>query len=165
VARPLLVLGLGNVLCGDDGAGVIAVEALARGWRTPPGVTILDGGTLGLSLLGLLCDARAAILVDAIAQPGAAPGTLVRLGGDEALLAVGQRLSPHQVGVADLLAAARLLDRCPDPLVLVGVVPSTLDAGLGCSPAVCAAIPGLVGMVADECRALGHELAPVEAAA
>jgi len=63
---PLLVLGLGNVLCGDDGTGVVAVHLLERRYRVPDGVQVLDGGTLGLSLLPYLEQAQQAILVDAI---------------------------------------------------------------------------------------------------
>jgi hydrogenase maturation protease len=156
--RTLLVLGLGNVLCGDDGLGVAAIEELARRYRLPPDVTVLDGGTLGLDLLGALGEARAAVLVDAVAAPDCAPGTPVRLEGDDAELAVGERLSPHQIGVADLLAAARLIGCHPETLVLVGLVPASTELGIGCSPPVAAALPALVARVAAECGALGYAL-------
>ena len=58
---PLLILGLGNVLCADDGAGVVAVARLLQRWQGPNGVRILDGGTLGLALLPELQDADRAI--------------------------------------------------------------------------------------------------------
>lgn len=48
---PLLVLGLGNVLLEDDGVGTAAVTLLRDRYDAPPGVRVLDGGTLGLSLL------------------------------------------------------------------------------------------------------------------
>ena len=114
---PLLVLGLGNVLCGDDGLGAVAVHLLERRYRAPDGVLVLDGGTLGLSLLPNLEQAREAILVDAIRTDGA-PGSFVRLEGDDVAPAVAARLSVHQVGVLDLLEAARWRERysvTPDP--------------------------------------------------
>jgi hydrogenase maturation protease len=153
----LLVLGLGNVLLGDDGLGVEAVERLRRERRLPDDVVAVDGGTLGLALLGVLGDSERAILVDAIAADGP-PGTLVRLEGDDAVLAVEQRLSVHQVGVADLLAAARLIEHYPGKLVLLGVVPESIDLRVGCSAAVNAALPALVARVIEECAALGHPL-------
>ena len=143
---PLLVLGLGNLLCCDDGLGVVAVHHLLRRYTPPAGARILDGGTLGLSLLPHLEDAQAAILVDAIRGDGP-PGSLLRLEGEEVGPAVSARLSSHQVGVADLLDAARWRLRIPDRLLLLGVVPETVALGLGLSPAVAAAVPKLVARI------------------
>jgi len=157
-AVPLLVLGLGNVLCGDDGLGVVAVHLLSRSYDAPD-ARILDGGTLGLSLLPHLEEARHAILVDAI-RADAPPGTLVRLEGEDVGPAVASRLSPHQVGVADLLDGARWRDRYPDRLVLLGLVPETLDLGLRRSPSVEAALPALVEAVVAEAQSLGHLFSP-----
>lgn len=151
----LLVLGLGNPLCGDDGLGVAAVEELGRRYRAPPGALFLDGGTLGLSLLPFLEDAEQAILVDAV-RDDAPPGTLVRLSGTEVRPAVESRLSVHQVGVADLVGAADLLGRLPRRLVLLGLVPASLDLGVGLSPEVAPRLGALVEAVAAEAQALGH---------
>jgi hydrogenase maturation protease len=159
---PLLILGLGNILCTDDGVGAVAVHRLLRAYDAPAGVRVLDGGTLGLSLLPLLEEADAVILVDAIRGDGAA-GTLVRIEGEDVAPAVAARLSVHQVGVADLLDSARLLGRCPPRLVLVGIVPADLGLGVALSPAVAAGLPRLLSAVADEARSLGFPLLPREA--
>lgn len=151
---PLLVLGLGNVLLEDDGVGAAAVALVAEGFEPPPGARVLDGGTLGLSLLPYVEDADTVILVDAVRTDGA-PGTLVRLEGDEVAPAVATRLSPHQVGVADLLDGARLVGRYPRRVVLLGVVPASIELGVGLTPAVQAALPRLVERVVQEAQALG----------
>ncbi|MBI3401628.1 MAG: HyaD/HybD family hydrogenase maturation endopeptidase [Acidobacteria bacterium] len=155
--EPLLVLGLGNILCSDDGAGALVVHALDRAFERPAGVDVMDGGTLGLSLLPYLEAAPAAILVDAV-RADAPPGSIVRLEGADVAPAVEQRLSPHQIGVADLLDGVRWLDRYPPRLVLLGVVPATIDLGVGCSPAVHAALPRLLDAVVEEIRRLGFDL-------
>jgi hydrogenase maturation protease len=154
----LLVLGLGNLLCGDDGLGAAAVSLLDRDYEAPDGVRILDGGTLGLALLPHLEDARDVILVDAILadQP---TGSLVRLTGDDVAPAVLHRLSPHQIGVADLLDGARLRGRYPSRLVLLGVVPLTIGLGVSRSAQVDARLPDLVERVVEEARSMGYELA------
>jgi len=152
----VLVLGLGNVLCGDDGAGVVAVHRLARAWATPAAVRVVDGGTLGLDLLALVAASDRVILVDAVRADGA-PGTLVRLTGDAVAPAVYERLSPHQIGVADLLAGAALCDRYPDEAVIVGIVPAMTDLQLGCTSAVEANLDALVDRVVAELRAMGVE--------
>lgn len=156
-ATSLLVLGLGNVLCGDDGLGVEAVRRLLEEYEPPDGVQVLDGGTLGLALLGWVAEAEALLLVDAIRddQP---PGTLVRLDQREVAPAVRERLSPHQVGVADLFDGLELLGRAPDRVVLWGAVPARLELCTELSPAVSAALPALVEAVAAEAARLGHEL-------
>jgi hydrogenase maturation protease len=155
----LLVLGLGNVLCGDDGLGVVAVHLLQHRYRSPDGVQALDGGTLGLSLLPQLERARKAILVDAIRAEGP-PGSLVRLEGDEVAPAMAARLSVHQVGVVDLLDAARWRGCFPSRLILLGLVPESLELGLQRTAAVEAALPELVERIVAEARGLGHVFIP-----
>jgi hydrogenase maturation protease len=153
----LLVLGLGNVLLGDDGAGPAVIAALRDSRAVPAGVRALDGGTLGLSLLPYLEDARRVILVDAVAADAPA-GTLVRLEGADVGPAVMTRLSPHQVGVADLLEGARWHDREPQRLVLLGVVPHSIELGVGLSEPVRRALPELTELVCAEARACGFSL-------
>jgi hydrogenase maturation protease len=152
---PVLVLGLGNVVCTDDGAGIAAIHKLIREYAMPEGVVVLDGGTLGLSLLPLVDSADQLILVDAIQAEGP-PGTQVRIEGEDVAPAVYERLSPHQIGVADLLAGASLLDRYPDRVVILGVVPESMDLGLERTHAVEAAIPELVERVVEELSAMGY---------
>jgi hydrogenase maturation protease len=155
---PLLVLGLGNVLLEDDGVGGAAVSLLLDRYRAPAGVEVLDGGTLGLSLLPYLESAAAAILVDAVGAD-AAPGSIVRLDGDDVAPAVATRLSPHQVGVSDLLDGARWLERYPPRVVLLGLVPASMNLAVGLSPRVRASLPDLVERVVDEARELGFTFA------
>jgi hydrogenase maturation protease len=153
----LLVLGLGNVLCRDDGVGVAAVTRLLRRYRAPDDVRVLDGGTLGLSLLPYLQCARDVILVDAIAADAPA-GSAVRLEGDAVVPAVEQRLSPHQVGVCDLLDGARLLagDDDSQRIVLLGIVPDRVELGTGLTEHVEAAVDALVEAVVLEAASMGY---------
>lgn len=154
----LLILGLGNVLCADDGLGAAAVARLTRAWAPPPGVLVRDGGTLGLALLPLVEAARDVVLVDAV-RADAPPGTLVRLEGEAVPAAALERLSVHQIGVADLLGALAWRGRMPRRLVLLGLVPETIDLDLGRSPAVEAALPALVAAIVEEAAALGARFA------
>jgi hydrogenase maturation protease len=158
----VLVLGLGNLLCGDDGLGPAVVAQMARDGGCD-GVDVLDGGTLGLALLPLLADADVAVLVDAVRNGDAAPGTLLRIDGEAVLPAVRERLSVHQIGVADLLDAARLTGHYPPELVLLGLVPESLELGIGLSDAVQRNVPALIEAIRAELGALvrpssGHEV-------
>ena len=152
---PLLVLGLGNVLCSDDGAGVIALHHLRRHYELPANVRVVDGGTLGLDLLALVAEADRVVMIDAV-RADAPPGTLVRLSGEEVARTVYERLSPHQIGVADLIAGAALVDRYPYEVVIVGVVPETIELQLGTSQPVTDALPDLLDNVLAELAAHGY---------
>jgi hydrogenase maturation protease len=138
-----LVLGLGNILLGDEGLGVRVVERLQARYDFGPEVLVLDGGTLGLDLLPYLEDADRLLVVDAL-ELGQAPGTVARLEGDQIPAFLGTKVSPHQIGLADLLVAARLRGSLPDELVLWGAQPAVLDVGLELSPAVAVQVDVLV---------------------
>jgi len=153
----VLVLALGNVLLGDDGLGAAAVARIEREYRVPPSVHLEDGGTLGLSLLGLLTNAEHVILVDAVRADGL-PGTLVRLDGEDVGDAVRDRLSPHQVGVADLLDAARLIDRYPATVTLLGLVPDAIELAVVRSAAVDDKLDDLVAAIVREVQILGYQM-------
>ena len=163
-----LVLGLGNVLLSDDAIGVWVADRLARGYEFPDDVAVLEGGTLGLDLLPRLDGVERVLLIDAL-ELGRVPGTLVRLEGDEVPAALGLRISPHQIGLADLLAAARLTGQTPPHLVLWGMKPERLDPGAGFSPRVGRSLPRLLACVLGElvrwgvtARAVaGERVAPV----
>jgi hydrogenase maturation protease len=152
-----LVLGLGNVLLGDDGVGAAAIARLEREYRIPPGVRVEDGGTLGLALLDLLTSAERVILVDAVRTDEPA-GTLVQLTGADVIDAVRDRLSPHQVGVADLLDAARLIGRYPASVTLLGLVPDNIDLAVVRSAPVEGALETLVDAIVREVQCLGYRM-------
>jgi hydrogenase maturation protease len=131
---------------------------MTRGFDVSEGVAILDGGTLGLALLPVLQNFGAAIFVDAVRSGDAPPGTLIRIDGDEVLPAVRQHLSVHQIGVADLLDAARLTNHYPSELVLLGLVPANLDLGVGLSQPVRQNLQSLVAAVVKEIERFGFSV-------
>lgn len=154
-----VVLGLGNVLLSDEGVGVRVVEAAEARLAGRPGVSFLDGGTSTMELLDPLAEAEALVIVDALrgAEP---PGTVLRLEGSKLAAFFQQtRLSPHQAGLPDLLAALRLIDRGPRELVLIGIVPASLAHGLELSPAVRAAVEPALGLLAAELDRLAPSVA------
>lgn len=150
----VLVLGIGNLVMSDDGAGVKVVHHLQREYRFAENVEIMDGGTLGLDLLPKLEGVDHLIVVDAV-ETGREPGTCVRLAGDELPLALETKISPHQMGLKDLLSVARLLGRSPGEMVLIGVQPGSIEMDTELTPEVAAVLPVLVGNVLEELRKIG----------
>lgn len=146
-----LVLGIGNLLWADDGFGVRAAEALAERYDLPDGVRVVDGGTQGLYLTPLVCTSRRLLVFDAI-DYGDEPGTMRLLRDGEVPRYAGVRkMSLHQTGFQEVLAAADLLGRLPRAMLLIGVQPAGIDEwGAALSPSVAGRIaPALDAAVAQ----------------
>lgn len=154
----ILVLGVGNVLLRDDGVGIRVIREL-EALDLPPGVRAVDGGTLGLDLLPMIEDAAAVVMIDAV-DLRAAPGSVTVLRGDELHAALGGHVSPHQVGVGDLVAVARLAGTLPERLALVAIQPAAIEIGLELTPEVEAAVPAAVELALAEARAALADHAP-----
>jgi hydrogenase maturation protease len=150
----VLVLGIGNVLMTDDSVGVRVVDEILRKFDIPEGVEILDGGTSGIELLTHIRDKTHLIIVDAL-KCGHAPGTVVRVEGEDVPAKFMTRISPHQLGLSDLLAAAKLTGETPGRMVLFGIEPKRIELGLELSDEVKAGFNKLVGIVVDEVRNAG----------
>ncbi len=120
-----VVLGLGNLVHGDDGVGVHAIHRLQTEARIAPGTTLMDGGTHGLNLMPHLSGCERLLVVDAI-DAGQTPGTLIRLEGEAAEKLPGKP-SVHQLGFADLMIGLRLLGETPPEVVIIGVQPKSTD--------------------------------------
>lgn len=146
-----LVLGIGNLLASDDAVGVWAAESLKRLYEFPDNVEVVEGGTLGLDLLPRFDGIDRLLVIDSV-KLGAQPGMIVRLAGEDIARSLELKVSPHQVGLMDLLTTARLVGCEPATLVCWGIVPECIDPGTGFSPTVTAALPGLMRSVIDELR-------------
>ena len=161
----VLVLGVGNVLLGDEGIGVHVVRELEARYVLPGAVEVVDGGTSGMDLLDVLASRERVIIVDAV-KTGDPPGTLVRLRNDRVRRLFRARISPHQLGLSDLLATLALMDREPEQLLLLGAVPCCLDTGLSLSPLLSVRREDLLRAVVAELSGLGldpaHRGAPLE---
>jgi hydrogenase maturation protease len=128
-----VVLGLGNILLGDEGVGVHVVEELRRAGGLP-GVELVDGGTAGFRLLPYFDGARLVVVVDAAAD-GAPPGT-VTLTRPAFAASYPAALTPHDVGLKNILDALALADARPDVVLLTISVTEADCASLDLSPAV-----------------------------
>jgi hydrogenase maturation protease len=156
----VLVLGIGNLLWADEGFGVRAVEALHAAYRFPAGVTLQDGGTLGLMLYEPVASARRVLVFDAI-DFGLAPGTL-RVLRDGDVPAWGRtKMSPHQTSFNDVLALAQMNGRAPDTIVAIGVQPVELnDFGGSLRLPVRKRLPEAMRLAADQLAAWGFPGTP-----
>jgi len=150
----ILVLGLGNLVMSDDSAGVRVIQGLLLRHSFPPGVMLLDGGTLGLDLLPYLEGVERLLVVDAV-ETGRPAGTIVRLSGDEIPLVLATKVSPHQMGLKDLLTVADLQGHAPREMVLWGVQPGSIEMAMELTPEVAEAIEPLEAHVLRELAGWG----------
>jgi hydrogenase maturation protease len=141
VTSPTLVLGFGNVLLSDDGAGVQLVERL-RSELGPNAAEFVDGGTLSFSLLSYVEATDSMLVIDA-ADLNSAPGTIELFEGaamDE-FLKSSRRRTVHEVGLIDLLDMARLQDCLPSQRALLCIQPGRIDWCETLSAPVAEALP------------------------
>jgi len=146
---PVLILGLGNPLRGDDGIGPAVIEAL-RQLELPPEVELMDGGTAGLALLTAISGRQHLLVVDA-AEMDRPPGAVVVFRPEAVSLEkVEFALSPHQLGLAEVLEVAGRLELSPQTVKIFAVQPDRLDWGQGLSPAVRKSLSQVVSAIWEE---------------
>jgi hydrogenase maturation protease len=148
----VLVLGIGNILLSDEGVGVKAVEELQSRYNCPDTVEIVDGGTVGFELLPYFENRSHILIIDAV-KTGNKPGTIVRIDDPPAFFQ--KKVSPHQIGLADVMGIAVITDNMPQHIALFGIEPKELSTGLELSPEVAENLRQLVDMVVDELKAIG----------
>ncbi len=151
----VLVLGLGNILLSDEGAGIKAIEELSRRHDVSEAVDIIDGGTMGLELLPYFEGRSHVLIVDAV-KTGKPPGTIVRIDDPPAYFSA--KTSPHQIGLSDVMGTAAILGHLPQHIVLFGIEPKRLSTNLDLSAEVDQNIHRLVGMVVAELKAIGVDV-------
>lgn len=150
------VFGLGNILMADDGLGPYVIKILEAEYAFPPQVEILDAGTPGLELSTILEDSGALIIVDTVRADGA--GGTVRTYRREEILKhpPAQRITPHDPGLKETLLVLELQGETPPEVFVVGVIPESVDYGVGLTDAVRDAVPEAVAAIVGELERLGY---------
>jgi hydrogenase maturation protease len=139
-----LILGIGNTLLSDEGAGVHALNLLQSLHPDPPNLTYIDGGTLSFTLAAYIEDCDQLIVFDA-AELHAPAGTVRTMSGLDMDTFLGAaRRSPHEVGLLDLFDIARLTESLPDKRALIGIQPGNIEWGMSPTPEVARALPAAV---------------------
>lgn len=149
-----VVLGIGNTLLSDEGIGVHVIEALEKTFLLPPEVEVIDGGTCAMEMLEQLENLDLLVVVDCV-RSGLPPATHVVIKGDAVPVFFKTKLSPHQIGLSDVLASLEFTGKAPKATVIVGIEPASMALGMEPTPAVAARIPELVDLTVSELREHG----------
>jgi hydrogenase maturation protease len=147
----IIVLGVGNILMQDEGFGVRVVEELTRRYRFPDNVQVLDGGTLGMELLRFITGADRLVIIDAVSG-GGEPGELYRFANEDVKAYFKNKVSLHELGIQDVLAALELLEQPVQEIVIFGIQPAVIDVGLELSETVQPGIAVTASQVVDILR-------------
>ena len=153
-AADVMVLGVGCILYADEGFGVRVVEKMEVLYEFSDNVLLVDGGVLGINLLGVISKPDHLIVVDAIRNKGK-PGDLYRLAGDQIPQRIRAKNSLHQVDFLEALTLCQALDKVPET-VIVGVEPEDIDTqSLELTPAIQTKVEPVIEMVLAELDLLG----------
>jgi hydrogenase maturation protease len=153
-----LIFGAGNLLLSDEGFGVHFVKYLQENYRFPEEVELYDGGTLGIMVTHMLEDAEQVYLVDVIEAKGE-PGDIYRYEKEDFMLGkLPVKMSPHQIGIQEVLTLSDIRGRCPKQVTLFGIIPESYDAGVELSPTLTDKLPGLAELVVGEIVASGLQV-------
>ena len=143
-----VVIGIGNLLQSDDGVGVHAVRYLEE--KLPPGVTLVEGGVYGMDLLPFLEGCDKAVFIDAV-DAGDDPGAVFRFSPREVRKSLKTPpVSLHDLGIYELIAAAQLLDQCPEDVTVIAVQVKSMDLGMELSREVSESLPHVLRLVQEE---------------
>ena len=155
----IIILGVGNILLSDEGIGVHAANALAASYNLPPEVEVIDGGTSAMDCVDAIASADLLVIADAM-RGGRAPGVITRLEGGDLQAFFRTKISPHQVGLCDVLATLLIHGLEPKRTVLIGIEPKSFALGLEPTPALAARIPAMIDALVAELASAGVELTP-----
>jgi hydrogenase maturation protease len=148
--KKTLILGVGNYILSDDGLSVHVLERLQADHSIPEDIQMIDGGTCGLDLLQYLEGVSNLIIIDAIKTRNGTPGSIIRLDGDQIPAYLSLKISPHDIGLPDLLATAKLRDLYPERIVVFGIQPASLELGVELSLEVAAKVEDLIELIKKE---------------
>ena len=150
----IMILGVGCILYSDEGFGVRVIETIQERYEFPDNVLVVDGGVLGINLLGVISKPDQLIVVDAIRNKGK-PGDLYRLAGEAIPERIRAKNSLHQVDFLEALTLCQALDHVPET-VIIGVEPEDIDTMcVDLTPVTQAKLDDVIAMVLAELDRLG----------
>lgn len=152
--KQIMILGVGCILFTDEGFGIRVIEKIEEFYEFPENVSVVDGGVLGMNLLGVISEADHLIVVDAVRNKGEA-GSLYRLEGDAIPDRIRAKNSLHQVDFLEALTMCQALDKVPKTVIL-GIEPEDIDTlGIELTSTTRSKVEPMIGMVLKELDRLG----------
>lgn len=149
MSKRIIVLGVGNIVLGDEGFGVRAMEKLRDSGKYGEDIEFIDGGTLGMELLPFITGADCLLILDAVRGDGE-PGKAYRFTGTEVAVHFAEKLSAHEIGIQDVLTTLELTGQAIPMVTVIGAEPLRLEAGIELSKTMETALPEICRLAAVE---------------
>ena len=157
------ILGIGNLLLSDESFGIHVVRFLEKNYNFPDTVSVLDGGTSGIYMAPFLEEHDPIFVVDVVNLDDARPGRLYTFSADDARNGSMQtRMSPHQLGVLEILDICKLRGISPEIVEFFCVVPESLATGLEMSEPVASQVKKISGLLVRRLQDMGHNISRIE---
>ena len=153
----IAILGIGNILLSDEGIGVHAINKLKDEYEFPEYVKLIDGGTMGLDLLPFFEGNDKVLIIDAV-NFRKEPGTIDIIEGDKIPAFLTSKLSVHQIGLPDMLFAARLMGITPTEMCLIGIQPKSMESGIDLSEEIKMKMEPLLKRVLQKLKEWGVDI-------
>lgn len=153
-----VVFGAGNLLLSDEGLGVHLVKHMNEKYEDNDSVEFYDGGTMGILATHKLEETAHVIIVDSLEAEGT-PGELRVYKKEDIMLdKIPAKMSPHQIGLQEVLTLSELRGKAPDTITFYGVIPASLDSDVELSPAVKIRLDEIDEMIIKELMEMGITL-------
>jgi hydrogenase maturation protease len=141
------ILGLGNLLLHDEGFGVHFINFLHEHYDVPANISVLDGGTAGIMMAPFIEDVQVLFVIDTVALKEE-PGSIHRFSEEDIQARkIHARMSPHQVGLLDILDLCRIRETIPERTEMITVVPEDLSVAIGLTPKLEARLTDVMQML------------------
>jgi hydrogenase maturation protease len=153
-SEQIMILGVGCILLCDEGFGVRVAEKLMTDYDFPENVSVIDGGVLGINLMGTISEADHLIVIDVIRNNGK-PGDVYRLSGDEIPARIRAKNSLHQIDFLEALTLCQVFDKVPET-VIIGIEPEDITTyTVDLTPTIAEKTDVVMEMVFEELKRLG----------
>jgi len=150
--RNIKVLGIGNILVGDDGFGPRVLEELGKR-QIPQNVELIDAGVGGMAILSWIEDADKIIIIDSVQTGNEPAGTVYRFTDKEMPPSDMFMLSLHDLNLVDTINIGRVVQKMPGEIIIYGVeVVRLAEFTREMSPEVEAAVTEVADLVMEEIR-------------
>ncbi len=153
------ILGIGNLLLSDESFGVHVIEFMEEHYIVPETVTLFDGGTAGIYMAPFLEDHDPIFVVDVVNLDDAVPGSLYTFSADDVRNGSMQvRMSPHQLGIVEILDICKLRGVYPECVEFYCVIPESIATGLDMTPVVAAQVKKISGLLVERLQKEGYDI-------
>jgi len=154
----ILIYGAGNLILSDEGFGVHFVRHMEEVYQVPENVELYDGGTLGIMVAFKFEESDKVILVDVVKLEGE-PGDVFRFEREDIMLKkIPVKMSPHQIGLQEMLLISEMRDAPKPDLTFFGIIAGSLEPGDQLTPPLQAGLEKVAALVIEELKSVGVEI-------